>query len=103
MYFSSFIVDAIDKLEKALVVDPTKHDALWCLGNAYTSNAFLIPDLADARGYFDKAAQYFEQAFELVCMLTRNFLIVLSGLVLNCYAFLFFSCRNRQMNFIRNL
>lgn len=59
------VQDAIDKLEKALVVDPTKHDALWCLGNAYTSNAFLIPDLADARGYFDKAAQYFEQAFEL--------------------------------------
>lgn len=61
-----YLLDAIDKLEKALVVDPRKHDALWCLGNAYTSSAFLIPDLEDARGYFDKATQYFEQALELV-------------------------------------
>ncbi|KAL3630833.1 mitochondrial import receptor subunit tom20 [Castilleja foliolosa] len=59
------IQDAIDKLEEALVVDPTKHDALWCLGNAYTSNAFLIPDLDEARGLFDKASQYFEQASQL--------------------------------------
>ncbi|KAK6155385.1 hypothetical protein DH2020_009633 [Rehmannia glutinosa] len=59
------VQDAIDKLEEALVVNPTKHDALWCLGNAYTSSAFLIPDLDEARGSFDKAAQYFEQAYEL--------------------------------------
>ncbi|GFP98980.1 mitochondrial import receptor subunit tom20 [Phtheirospermum japonicum] len=59
------VQDAIDKLEEALVVDPTKHDALWCLGNAYTSSAFLIPDLDEARGFFDKAAQYFEQALQL--------------------------------------
>ncbi|KAG6438405.1 hypothetical protein SASPL_103347 [Salvia splendens] len=56
---------AIDKLERALVIDPSKHDALWCLGNAYTSSAFLIPELEEARVYFDKATQYFEQAFEL--------------------------------------
>ncbi|KAH6766603.1 translocase of outer membrane 20 kDa subunit 3 [Perilla frutescens var. hirtella] len=59
------VQDAIDKLEKALAIDPSKHDALWCIGNAYTSSAFLIPDLDEARGYFDKATQYFEQAFEL--------------------------------------
>ncbi|XP_057800589.1 mitochondrial import receptor subunit TOM20-like isoform X2 [Salvia miltiorrhiza] len=59
------VQDAIDKLEKALVVDPRKHDALWCLGNAYTSSAFLIPELEEAKVYFDKAAQYFEQAVEL--------------------------------------
>ncbi|KAL0450802.1 UNVERIFIED_CONTAM: Mitochondrial import receptor subunit TOM20 [Sesamum latifolium] len=59
------IQDAIDRLEEALVVNPRKHDALWCLGNAYTSNAFLIPDLDEARGDFQKATQYFEQAYEL--------------------------------------
>ncbi|KAL3653833.1 mitochondrial import receptor subunit tom20 [Castilleja foliolosa] len=59
------VQDAIDKLEEALVVDPAKHDALWCLGNAYTSSAFLIPELDEARGFFDKAAQYYEQAFQL--------------------------------------
>ncbi|KAL1547380.1 mitochondrial import receptor subunit tom20 [Salvia divinorum] len=59
------VQDAIDKLEKALLIDPSKHDALWCLGNAYTSSAFLIPELEEARAYFDKATQYFEQAFEL--------------------------------------
>ncbi|KAK4417903.1 Mitochondrial import receptor subunit TOM20 [Sesamum alatum] len=59
------IQDAIDKLEEALVVNPRKHDALWCLGNAYTSNAFLVPDLDEARVDFHKATQYFEQAYEL--------------------------------------
>lgn len=39
---------------------------MWCLGNAYTSNAFLLPDLDEAKRYFDKATQYFEQAYELV-------------------------------------
>ncbi|KAL1553292.1 mitochondrial import receptor subunit tom20 [Salvia divinorum] len=59
------VKDAIEKLEEALVVDPRKHETLWCLGNAYTSNAFLIPDLEEAKRYFDKSAQYFEQAYEL--------------------------------------
>lgn len=58
--------DAIEKLEEALVVDPKKHDALWCLGNAYTSSAFLIPGLDEAKVFFDKAAIFFEQAYELV-------------------------------------
>ncbi|KAL3829479.1 hypothetical protein ACJIZ3_018281 [Penstemon smallii] len=58
------VQDAIDKLEEALVVNPKKHDALWCLGNAYTSTALLIPDLDEARVFFDKATTYFEQAYE---------------------------------------
>ncbi|XP_075475983.1 uncharacterized protein LOC142516592 isoform X2 [Primulina tabacum] len=41
--------DAISKLEEALEVDRRKHDALWALGNGYTS----------------KAAQYYEQAAQL--------------------------------------
>ncbi|KAK4477314.1 hypothetical protein RD792_016531 [Penstemon davidsonii] len=59
------VQDAIEKLEEALVVNPRKHDALWCLGNAYTSSAFQIPDLDEARIYFDKATIYFEQAYEV--------------------------------------
>ncbi|CAA0824631.1 Mitochondrial import receptor subunit TOM20-3 [Striga hermonthica] len=59
------VQDAIDKLEEALVINPAKHEALWCLGNAYTANAFLIPDFDEAKVHFDKAAKYFEQAFAL--------------------------------------
>ncbi|KAL7094978.1 hypothetical protein ACP275_11G138100 [Erythranthe tilingii] len=62
---TAMVQDAIQKLEEALVVNPRKHDALWCLGNAYTSSAFVIPDLDVAKGFFDKATQYFEQAYEL--------------------------------------
>ncbi|KAL2523196.1 Mitochondrial import receptor subunit TOM20-3 [Forsythia ovata] len=61
----NMVLDAISKLEEALEVNPRKHDTLWCLGNAYTSNAFLIPDQDEARVYFEKATQYFEQAVEV--------------------------------------
>ncbi|KAK7266953.1 hypothetical protein RIF29_19615 [Crotalaria pallida] len=56
--------DAISKLEEAIVVNPRKHDTLWCLGNAHTSQAFLIPDQDEAKVYFDKAAEYFQQAVD---------------------------------------
>ena len=38
------IEEAISKFEAALGVDARRHDALWCLGNAYTSQGFLSTD-----------------------------------------------------------
>lgn len=48
------------------MVNPKKHDALWCLGNANTSYAFLTPDQEEARSYFDKSALFFQQAVDEV-------------------------------------
>ena len=38
------IEEAITKFEQALGIDGRRHDALWCLGNAYTSQGFLSGD-----------------------------------------------------------
>ncbi|MED6110448.1 mitochondrial import receptor subunit tom20 [Stylosanthes scabra] len=56
------IDDAISKLDEALLVNPTKHDTLWCLGNAHTSYAFLTPDIAAAMVNFDIARECFQRA-----------------------------------------
>lgn len=48
------------------MVNPKKHDALWCLANAHTSHAFLTPEQDEAKDYFDKAAFYFQQAVDEV-------------------------------------
>ncbi|KAL1291945.1 mitochondrial import receptor subunit TOM20 isoform X1 [Arachis ipaensis] len=58
------IEDAVSKLEEALVVNPKKHGTLWSLGKAHTSQAFLIPDRDEAKVYFDKGAEYFQQAVD---------------------------------------
>ncbi|KAJ1401841.1 Tetratricopeptide-like helical domain superfamily [Sesbania bispinosa] len=58
------IEEAVSKLEEALLVNPKKHDTLWCLGNAHTSHAFLTQDMEEAKIYFDKAAEYFQQAVD---------------------------------------
>lgn len=58
------LTEAISKLEEALTINPNKHDAMWCMANAYTTQAFMIPDLEEAKIYFQKAADYFQQAVE---------------------------------------
>ncbi|XP_050373765.1 mitochondrial import receptor subunit TOM20-like [Argentina anserina] len=58
----SMLDDCISKLEEALVIEPTKHEALWHLGNAHTSHGFMNPDFDEAKPYFDKASQYFQRA-----------------------------------------
>ncbi|KAJ9539933.1 hypothetical protein OSB04_026439 [Centaurea solstitialis] len=63
----NMIKEAISKLDEALSVDPKRHDALWCMGNAQTSYAFLTPDKDEARGYFNAANTYFQKAIDEAC------------------------------------
>uniref|UniRef100_A0A803QYA2 Uncharacterized protein n=1 Tax=Cannabis sativa TaxID=3483 RepID=A0A803QYA2_CANSA len=58
------INDAISKFEEALLIDPLKHEALWSLGNANTSYAFMTPNLDEAKPYFDSAYDFFQKALE---------------------------------------
>lgn len=72
MYFLNYyydfgwIEDAVEKLEEALEINPKKHDAMWCLANAHTTHAFMVPDMDEAKPYFEKAADYFQQAVDEV-------------------------------------
>ncbi|KAL5836937.1 hypothetical protein ACOSQ3_014106 [Xanthoceras sorbifolium] len=58
------ILYAIAKLEEALMLCPSKLDTIWCLGNASTSHAFIMPELEEAQEYFNKAALFFQQAVD---------------------------------------
>jgi tetratricopeptide (TPR) repeat protein len=50
-----YVDEAVDKFQHALRVDAKKHEALWCLGNAYTSQGFLSTRKSDANVLFKKA------------------------------------------------
>ncbi|RID76291.1 hypothetical protein BRARA_B03270 [Brassica rapa] len=58
------VQEAISKLEEALLIDPKKHPAIWCLGNAYTTLAFLTPEETEAKYNFDLAAHFFQVAVD---------------------------------------
>ncbi|KAI3428347.1 hypothetical protein D9Q98_006727 [Chlorella vulgaris] len=59
------IEQAIVKFEEALGIDPKRHDALWCLGNAYTSQGFLSATAPTADRYFQRAGECFRKSVDL--------------------------------------
>lgn len=56
------IEQASEKFKQALKINPRKHDALWCLGNAYTSKGFLSTNEDTAHGAFKDASDCFKKA-----------------------------------------
>ena len=87
---------AVAKFKQALGIDPSRHDTLWCLGNAYTSQVcvllqltfatlqvrsgtqpnpsslahvqgFLTASSQRAKTFFDKASTCFQDAVDQVC------------------------------------
>ncbi|KAK8953202.1 Mitochondrial import receptor subunit TOM20 [Platanthera guangdongensis] len=68
-----FVKDVVSMLEEALEIYPNKHDAIWSLGNAQTFLAFITKDLEDAKPYFMRAMQCFQQALEEVFISTWLF------------------------------
>ncbi|MCL7028391.1 hypothetical protein MKW94_009444 [Papaver nudicaule] len=60
----NMVLDAICKLEEALLINPELLDAVWCLGNAHMVHGLLTPDYNVARNYFDRAAEFYEEAVE---------------------------------------
>ncbi|OMO60491.1 F17L21.18 isoform 1 [Corchorus capsularis] len=58
------ISDCISKLDEALLINPSKHETLWCMGNAHSTSGFMNNDLDEAKVSFDKAAHYFQRAVD---------------------------------------
>jgi len=54
----------VSKFEAALSIDSRRHDALWCLGNALTSQGFLFADRNEALSYFERARGCFQRAVD---------------------------------------
>ncbi|KAI3968135.1 hypothetical protein MKW92_015851, partial [Papaver armeniacum] len=60
----AMMLDAKSKLEEALLLKPSKHDAVWCLGNVHMAHGLMTPDYNVARNYFVRAAGYYQQAVD---------------------------------------
>lgn len=58
------IEEAIEKFQRAIELDAKRHDALWCLGNAYTSQGFLSAESTAAGAFFTKAGDCFQKAVD---------------------------------------
>nr|GEZ44606.1 hypothetical protein [Tanacetum cinerariifolium] len=56
--------EGVSKLEEALTINPAKHEVIWCLGTAYTTNAFQVSNYDEAQDLFDAAFQCFQKAVE---------------------------------------
>ena len=105
------ISQAVAKFKQALGIDPSRHDTLWCLGNAYTSQVrvlfqltfatlqvrsgtqqypsslahlqgFLTASSQRAKTFFDKASTCFQDAVDQVCL--PSFVVL--GLYKSCAA-----------------
>ncbi|KAK8935780.1 Mitochondrial import receptor subunit TOM20 [Platanthera zijinensis] len=68
-----FVKDVVSKLEEALEIYPKKNDGIWSLGNAQTFLSFITKNLEDAKPYFTRAMQCFQQALEEVFISTWLF------------------------------
>eukprot|EP00899_Mesostigma_viride_P016440 jgi/Mesvir1/24798/Mv22051-RA.1 len=61
---AAMLEQAVHNFELAISIDPKRHDALWCLGNALTSKGFMYTDAQGANELFAKARTYFKRALD---------------------------------------
>lgn len=70
--------DAVSKLDEALAINPAKHEAMWGLGNVYTTQGFLNPDHDEAQILFEQASELFQKAVD-ECPGNENYLLSLAN------------------------
>lgn len=66
LHYTSFISDAVVKLDEAVKLDSSRGDSFWWLGNAHTTRGFQTPDPEQAGVSFEKAQDCFRKAIDLV-------------------------------------